>query len=79
MSEAVRGYLTRDSCDLWDILCDGEYFEVSLSLAVKILTSDLGLGHLYNSTILDSGNWRFSIWGYHSQGSTDLWTVYRLE
>ena len=42
MSEAVRGYLTRDSCDLWDILCDGEYFEVGLSLAVKVhvMTSD---------------------------------------
>ena len=26
-SFAVQSYLQRESCDLWDILCDGEYFK----------------------------------------------------
>ena len=40
MSDTVRSYLSRDSCDLWDILCDGEYFEVRFSLAKQLPTSD---------------------------------------
>ena len=77
MSDAVRKYFTRDSCDLWDILCDGEYFEVSFLLAdftrkSEVLIGCLGFGHLYNSSLLDSCHWCVSLWRHHSQGSIEL-------
>ena len=63
----MQSYLDRESCNLWDILCDGEYFKADFQLKIIFLKADKMLQLVAYKRIMS--NWRSlkgSWYLYHS-------------